>query len=52
MVKNGEFIGELVGKIGFILYMNVKGVMRDVWFVGYMSDVVGSVWMGYDFIND
>ncbi|MCP3026739.1 PBP1A family penicillin-binding protein [Halobacillus sp. A5] len=44
----GTFSKALAGKTGTQQHPNVDGENKDVWFVGYTPEYVGSLWMGYD----
>ncbi|CAG9622956.1 transglycosylase domain-containing protein [Sutcliffiella rhizosphaerae] len=44
----GELLGDLAGKTGTTNFPGVEGAIKDTWFIGYTTDVIGTVWMGYD----
>lgn len=46
--STGTYEGELAGKTGTTSFTDVKGAVKDAWFVGYTPSVSGALWMGYD----
>ncbi|MFD1017775.1 transglycosylase domain-containing protein [Thalassobacillus hwangdonensis] len=44
----GTYEKALAGKTGTQQHPHVEGKNKDVWFVGFTPEYVGSVWMGYD----
>ncbi|KGX84738.1 transglycosylase domain-containing protein [Pontibacillus litoralis] len=48
----GTYDKALAGKTGTTQHPYVQGENNDVWFVGYTPEYVGSVWMGYDKIDE
>ncbi|MEH7015926.1 MULTISPECIES: transglycosylase domain-containing protein [Bacillus] len=50
--QDGVYKGALAGKTGTTSLPNQENGARDVWFVGYTPDLVGTVWMGYDRTDD
>ncbi|MGD6792767.1 transglycosylase domain-containing protein [Metabacillus indicus] len=46
--RTGTYEGELAGKTGTTSFTDVKGAVKDAWFVGYTPSVSGALWMGYD----
>lgn len=47
--KVGQYLGALAGKTSSDSYQYNKKTSKDAWFVGYTPNIVGVIWMGYDY---